>query len=202
MPTPFDFAGLGVNLVSGILAGNEARRRERAMRAAARRMYQSRNRDFNTGFALLQQDLGAFDADPARAKVRSMWSAALDQPDVIDPATLSLLKAQGMDSAARATRSGGAALREHLQRSGLSGSPAAAAIMAGQRSSIANQNQAIANELDVKARTTNRAARDKLRADYADFVASDSAQRRSISQRMVDLLASKQYGESDLLAFM
>ncbi len=186
MPTPFDFAGLGVNLVSGILAGNEARRRERAMRAAARRMYQSRNRDFNTGFALLQQDLGAFDADPARAKVRSMWSAALDQPDVIDPAT----------------RSGGAALREHLQRSGLSGSPAAAAIMAGQRSSIANQNQAIANELDVKARTTNRAARDKLRADYADFVASDSAQRRSISQRMVDLLASKQYGESDLLAFM
>lgn len=202
MPLPvLEIAGLASNLIGGILGSQEAKKRQKALQKAAWRLYMKQQRDFNQAFFLTEQEIGRFDADPARAQAKALWDAALQNPDVINPAQLSVMKAQGMDTAARNTGATTTAIREQAQRSGLRGT-GVLAVEAGARAGIAGRNQAIANDLDINVGAANRRSRDALRAGYSDFMLADSAARRSISSRLVDLLGSKRYDQSSMLAFM
>ena len=203
MSVPFlDLAGLGFNLVGSILGQQEAKKRQRAMKGAARGMYAQQQRDFQTAWGMQQQNAEAFRTNPARAKIRGMWEKELENPFAISPADLSTMKASAMSTASANAGNAVTRLREQQQRAGVRSSPMAAGMEANVRSSAFNRNAALSTDLDLRAAQANKARGDALRSGYANWAYGDLEQEQGYNEGLIQLLASKRYDPSTLLAFM
>lgn len=203
MPLPFlEIAGLGASLIGSMQQAKEARRRFNAMRRAAQMLQQRQDAEFATARNELRGAQAAYESDPARLSLRQQWEERLKNPTILDPAQISLMKAQGMDRAGANASGQITALREQAQRAGLRGSPLAVGAEASLRSRSFGRNQAISNDLDLGAAKANREYEDSLRRGYADFTFSDLDRRSSFAQQLAQMLGSRQYGESALLAAM
>lgn len=203
MPFPFlEVAGLGANLVGSIMQAKEARRRFSAMKRAAQILQQRQDADFATAIGGLRSAQANWEADPAQASLRQMWEDRLAHPDILDAGQISLMKARAMDEAARGSEGAISAVREQAQRSGLRGSPMAVGAERAVRSNAIGRNLGIAQGIELDAAQRNRAARDATQSGYADFVNSNADRRIGFAQSIANLLGSRQYSDSALLAAM
>lgn len=203
MPFPFlEVAGLGANIFGAISQQSEAHHRFRLMKQAARRLQLNQDRDFNTARLGLMGAQSAWENDPGRAMVRQLWEKKLANPDVIDAGQLSVMKNASMDTAARDASGSVSRIREQAQRAGLGNSRAGLALEGATRAGAFSRNAGISNDLDLAAAKANTASRDTTRAGYADYVSGENQTRTGYAQAIANLLGSRTYGESALLAQM
>ncbi len=195
-------AGLGAGIVGGIFEAKAAKKRFNAMKAAAQRLQAKQDNDFNTGLLGLRGAQGAWENDPAQAKIRAMWEQRLANPDVVSQGDLSNYKQQALSSAGSESAGAITAAREQAQRSGLGGSRAG---MAGERSIRAGafgRAAGISTGLDMEAGKANRAAQEQVRQGYTDYSDGQNSTRMNFAQAIASLIGSRTYGESSLLANM
>ena len=203
MPVPYlELASLGTQLLGGFAQAKESRRRFRSTRRAAQILQQRQDREQARAVGALTGARDEYLADPARMTLRQSLEARMRNPNVIDDAELSVMKAQGMDRAGANAAGAVTRLREEAQRSGLRGSPMAAGGEATLRATSFGRNQRVANELDVSAKRANRAASDEATSRYQDFTLADLDRRSSFATQLAQLIGGRQYGESALLAAM
>jgi hypothetical protein len=184
------------------MQAQESRKRMRAMREAARRLEINQSRDFNTAALGIRGAQSQWEGDPGRATLRQMWEKKLANPDVLDPGQISLMKAQGQDSAAQDASGSISRIREQAQRIGLGGSRAGLGLEAGVRMNAASRNAGISNDLDLAAARANLASRDQTREGYAGFLSNENDVRSGYAAQLASLYGSKQYGDSALLSQM
>lgn len=201
IPAPFlEIAGLATGVLGSVLQAKEARKRMRAMREAARRLEINQSRDFNTAAFGIRGAQSAWESDPGRATLRQMWEQKLANPDVLSPAQISLMKAQGQDAAAQDASGSISRIREQAQRVGLGGSRAGLGLEAGVRMNAASRNASISNDLDLAAAKANLASRDDTRQGYAGFLSNENDVRSGYAAQLASLYGNKTYGDSALLA--
>ncbi len=200
---PFlEVAGLGAQIFGAISQQSEAHHRFRLMRQAAKRLQLAQDRDFNTAQQGLRGAQSAWENDPGRAEVRRLWEQKLANPDVVNPAELSLMKNQGYDSAARDSGASVSRIREQAQRIGLGNSRAGLGLEAGTRAQAFSRNASISNDLDLAASKANTASRDSTRMGYGNYLSGENDVRSGYATALANLLGSRSYGDSALLAQM
>lgn len=203
MPFPFlEVAGLGANVVGGIFQAKAAKKRFNAMKEAAQRLQAKQDNDYNTALLGIRGAQSAWETDPAQAALRSMWEKRLANPDVVTPEALSSYKQQALSSAGSETAGAITAAREGAQRRGLGASRAG---MAGERAIRAGafgKAAGISTGLDLEADKANRLAQDQVRQGYAEYAGGQNATRMNFAQAIANLIGSRTYGESALLANM
>lgn len=203
MPFPFlEIAGLGAGLVGSILQSREARKRANAMQRAAQILAQKQDAAQASALNYVRGERASLENDPTTLSLRQQWEQQLAHPDVLDPGQISLMKAQGMDRASAGAEGAITSLREQAVRSGLRGSGIAAGAEAALRSSAFGRNQAISNDVDLRAADLNKKRADAIRSGYADFNNAYLDRRSSLSSQLASILANRQYGQTDLLAAM
>lgn len=197
-----ELAGLGVNIVGGILAHDEAKKRERAMRRAARRMYVQRQQEFNTAVNLVRENQSRYRNDPRRAQIQSMWDDRLANPDVFSPAEISVMKNRAFGQAGRAMGTNLTRMRESAQRAGVRASPMMAGMESAHRMGAYGAASGVAADIDFAAGRANKESRDRLRTGYAGWMMDDLRGDMAGNENLVQLYASKQYDPSTIMAFM
>lgn len=202
MPFPgLEVAGLAANLVGSIMQAKEARKRFRAMKKAAVNV--ERRRDANQAAAVgqLSGGLQEYDASPGRASLRSMWEQRLANPDVVSAGDLSVAKQGALSEAGSESAGAIGSLREQQQRAGLGGSRMALGAEAGLRSRAFGRAAGISTGLDMEAAKANRASADSIRSGYGEYQADDERVRGGYRTAIANLLGSRQYDESSMLAY-
>jgi hypothetical protein len=195
-------AGVGANLAGTFLGAQEARRREKAMRIAMQRLIEAQTRDRATALWEQKEARSRFLADPRRAKLQSSMDELLANPDVIDPATLSLMKGQMMDSAAASSEGSIQRLRQQQQRTGTRGTTHGTGQEAALRARYHGRNATLATQLDLQAATANKESRRRIGAQYGDYLSGDMAREFSFSDQISGLYGNTRYDSGALLGFM
>lgn len=202
MAFPFlEVAGLGTQLLSGILQSNESKKRFRAMRNAARKLQQRKDREFNQAWFAIKGAEDEWRNDPARGTLRSLWEQRLKNPNVVSEADLSTMKQGALSEAGSESAGAITALREQAQRAGLGGSKMALGAEAGLRGRAFGRAAGLSNTLDLNVARANRESQDAVRSGYSQFVEDEGATKRGFAQSLAGLLGNRQYDESDLLAY-
>lgn len=203
MPFPIlETAGLAANVFGSIMQNEEARKRFRAMKQAAKRLAVQQNINLGNARSAIEGARSAWENDPGQATLRSMWQKKLANPDVISPEELSFQKQSALSQAGSESAGAITSLREQQQRAGLGGSRMALGAEAGLRSQAFGKAAGISTGLDITAKKANQQARDQTLQDYAGFQSDQNATRSSYSMAIANLLGNRQYGEGDLLAQM
>lgn len=197
-----ELAGLAGNVIGSVLQAQEARRRQKSLERAARRLATLQSAREGRAASEIKGARYAWENDPGRATLRQMWEQRLANPNVISAGDLSTLKQGALSEAGSESAGAINSLREQSQRSGLGGSRMALGAEAGLRGRAFGTAAKISSGLDITAAKANRQSQDAVRGDYAGYVSDENAQRASYAQRLADLYSSKQYSESDLLAQM
>lgn len=203
MPFPFlEVGGLAAGIGGQIFQAQAAKKRFNAMKTAAQRLQAKQDNDYNTALLGIRGAQSAWETDPAQAQIRSMWEQRLANPSVVGAGDLSNLKQQALSSAGSESAGAITASREQAQRAGLGGSRAG---MAGERAIRAGafgKAAGISTGLDMEAAKANRTSQDAVRSGYSEYAAGNNATRFNFAQAISNLIGSRQYGESALLAAM
>lgn len=197
-----ELGGLAFNIGSSILQSEEARKRFRAMKQAARRIAIQQNLRENRAIQGINEARSAWENDPGRATLRSMWEERLKNPDAISEGDLSVLRNQGISEAGSEASGAITAAREQAQRSGLGSSKIGAGTELAVRARSFGRAAGLNNDLTLAANKANKASRDAVRGGYASYLSDENQTRSGYAQAVANLLGSRQYGESDLLAAM
>lgn len=197
-----EVAGLGANLVGSLMQAAEARKRFRAMKMAAQRVEQRRNADSAMASAELRGGLADYESSPGRASLRSMWESRLANPNVVSDADLSVAKQGALSEAGSESAGAITAVREQAQRSGLGGSRMSLGVETGIRGRAFGKAAGISTGLDMEARKANRASQDATREGYANYLNDDEQVRGGYRRAIANLLGSRQYDESSMLAMV